>query len=86
LRDATDEMVERSRKVTRSDAVFDLEPDHTPDAPRLRRVSNPTEQHPCSGSTSTSRSCPTRSPTWSGPHVKFHHSKLNFKWSRAAKR
>jgi hypothetical protein len=46
LRDATEEMVERSRKVTRSDTVFDLEPDHRPDAPRLRRVSNPTEQHP----------------------------------------
>ena len=46
LRDATDEMVERSRKVTRSDTVFDLEPDHRPDAPRLRRVSNPTEHHP----------------------------------------
>ena len=29
LRDATDEMVERSRKVTRSDPVFDLEPDHS---------------------------------------------------------
>ena len=36
LRDATEEMVERSRKVTRSDTVFDLEPDHRPDAPRLR--------------------------------------------------
>ena len=39
LRDATEEMVERSRKVARSDTVFDLEPGHRPDAPRLRRVS-----------------------------------------------
>ena len=46
LRDATDELVERSRKVTHSDAVFDLEPDHGPSAPRLRRVRNPIEQHP----------------------------------------
>ena len=34
---ATDEMVERSRELTRSDAVFDLEPDHSAAAPRLRR-------------------------------------------------
>ena len=29
----TDEMVERSRSLTESDAVFDLEPDHTADNP-----------------------------------------------------
>src|ERR1700722_3428904 len=46
LRDATEELVERSRKVTKSDQVYDLEPDHTPQSPRLRRVSNPVEQHP----------------------------------------
>jgi ectoine hydroxylase len=46
LRAATDELVERSRTVTRSDPLFDLEPRHRPEAPRLRRVSNPVEQHP----------------------------------------
>ena len=34
LRAATEEMVERSRKVSVSDKVFDLEPGHTPDAHR----------------------------------------------------
>ena len=46
LRAATDELIERSRKVPGSDKVFDLEPGHTAQAPRLRRVSNPVEQHP----------------------------------------
>ena len=46
LRAATDELIERSRRVSRSDAVWDLEPDHRPDAPRLRRVSAPVDQHP----------------------------------------
>ena len=46
LRDATDELVERSRKVAKSDAVWDLEPDHSPQSPRLRRVSAPVDQHP----------------------------------------
>ena len=42
LRAATEEMVERSRKVTRSDTVFDLEPDHSVgpggDAHRCRQL------------------------------------------------
>ena len=45
LRAATDEMVERSRSVTRSDTVFDLEPDHRADAPRLRRVTPSRGRH-----------------------------------------
>jgi ectoine hydroxylase-related dioxygenase (phytanoyl-CoA dioxygenase family) len=81
LRRATDEMVERGRKVTKSDKIFDLEPDHRPDAPRLRRVSNPVEQH------SAYWDYVTKSPLGDivadlvGPDVKFHHSKLNFKWA-----
>jgi len=46
LRAATDELIERSRKVTKPDAVWDLEPGHRADAPRLRRVSAPVDQHP----------------------------------------
>jgi hypothetical protein len=82
LRDATEEMVERSRKVTRSDKVFDLEPDHRPDAPRLRRVSNPTEQHPVFWEYVNHSVLPDAVADLVGPNVKFHHSKLNFKWSR----
>ena len=39
LRAATDELIERSRAVAKSDVIFDLEPAHRADAPRLRRVS-----------------------------------------------
>ncbi len=82
LRAATEEMVERSRKVTRSDKIFDLEPAHRPEAPRLRRVSNPVEHHPVFWE------YVTRSPLGDivadlvGPNVKFHHSKLNYKWAQ----
>jgi ectoine hydroxylase-related dioxygenase (phytanoyl-CoA dioxygenase family) len=81
LRAATEEMVERSRKVTTSDKIFDLEPAHRPDAPRLRRVSNPVEHHPAFWD------YVIRSPLGDivadlvGPDVKFHHSKLNYKWA-----
>jgi hypothetical protein len=75
-------MVERSRTVTRSDSVFDLEPDHRPDAPRLRRVSNPTEHHPVFWAYVNESVLPDAVADLVGPHVKFHHSKLNFKWSK----
>jgi ectoine hydroxylase-related dioxygenase (phytanoyl-CoA dioxygenase family) len=81
LRAATDELVERSRKVTKSDAVFDLEPAHRADAPRLRRVSNPVEQHPVFWEYCTQSVLPDIVADLVGPDVKFHHSKLNFKWA-----
>lgn len=82
LRDATDEMVERSRKVTKSDTIFDLEPDHRPDSPRLRRVSNPTEHHPVFWDYVNKSVMPDAVADLVGPNVKFHHSKLNFKWKQ----
>lgn len=45
LRRATDEFVEKSRAVTQHTDVFDLEPGHTADNPRLRRLKNPIDQH-----------------------------------------
>ena len=82
LRAATEELVERSRKVTQSDAIFDLEPKHRPDAPRLRRVSNPVEQHPVFWDYCLKSVLPDIVADLVGPNVKFHHSKLNFKWAQ----
>jgi len=45
LRRVTDEFVERSRAVSAHDAIFDLEADHSPQRPRLRRIKNPAQQH-----------------------------------------
>ena len=82
LRAATDELVERSRKVTRSDAVWDLEPDHTPESPRLRRVSAPVDQHPVYWEYVSKSILGDVVADLVGPDVKFHHSKLNFKWAK----
>ena len=46
LIDATNEMVQRARSLRKSNMVFDLEPGHTPDNPRLRRLTSPVEHHP----------------------------------------
>ena len=82
LRAATEEMVERSRKVTKSDKIFDLEPAHRPDAPRLRRVSNPVEHHPVFWEYVTKSPIGDIVADLVGPNVKFHHSKLNYKWAQ----
>lgn len=82
LRAATEELVERSRKVTRSDTIFDLEPTHRPEAPRLRRVSNPVEHHPVFWEYVTKSPLGDIVADLVGPDVKFHHSKLNYKWAQ----
>jgi phytanoyl-CoA hydroxylase len=45
LQRVTDEFVERSREVSEHTDVFDLEPGHTAEAPRLRRLKTPHRQH-----------------------------------------
>ena len=83
LRAATDEMVERSRELlSASDRVFDLEPDHTADAPRLRRVTSPVDQHADYWAYARDSLLADVAADLVGPDVAFHHSKLNFKWAR----
>jgi phytanoyl-CoA hydroxylase len=45
LRRVTDEFVEKSRSISGSDTIFDLEPGHTSENPRLRRLKDPVHQH-----------------------------------------
>ena len=44
MRDATDRLLDQSRDATDHTDVFDLEPDHSKEQPRLRRVKDP-EKH-----------------------------------------
>lgn len=82
LRAASNELVERSRLVTKADKVFDIEPDHRPDSPRLRRVSSPQDQHPVFWELASESILPDIVADLVGPNVKFHHSKLNYKWKK----
>jgi ectoine hydroxylase-related dioxygenase (phytanoyl-CoA dioxygenase family) len=45
LQKVTDAFVEQSRPHTGNTNVFDFEPGHTPDAPRVRRIKSPAAQH-----------------------------------------
>jgi hypothetical protein len=82
LRRVTEEMVERSRAVAKSDAVWDLEPGHTAASPRLRRLSSPNDHHPVYWEYASQSILPDIVADLVGPDVKFHHSKLNFKWAK----
>jgi hypothetical protein len=46
LRTATTAMIDKSRAVTRSDAVWDIDSGHTAESPRLRRLSSMNDHHP----------------------------------------
>ncbi len=81
LRAVTEAMVERSRSVNQSDAIFDLEPLHSADAPRLRRLSSPVEHDPLYWEFTANSVIADIAADLVGPDVKFHHSKLNFKWA-----
>ncbi len=82
LRAVTDEMIEESRGITKSDAVWDLEANHSAEAPRLRRLSSPNDKHPTYWEFASRSTLPDVVADLVGPNVKFHHSKLNFKWAR----
>ncbi len=81
LRDTTDEMIEFSRSITESDAIWDLEKSHSAREPRLRRLTSPNDQHATYWAFASSPLVADIVADLVGPDVKFHHSKLNFKWS-----
>ena len=45
LRKVTDEFLEKSRNVSKHTEIFDLEPGHSQETPKLRRLKNPIEHH-----------------------------------------
>lgn len=82
LRRVTDAFVERSRGVSASDAVFDLDPRHTAAAPVLRRIKNPADNDPLYRWVALDSPIPDIVAELIGPSVRFQHSKLNLKGSR----
>ena len=81
LRAATDAMIEHSRTLAKSDAIFDLEPGHSADNPRLRRLTSPVDQHPDYWNYAHESIMADIVADLVGTDVKYHHSKLNFKWA-----
>jgi|MDTC01.3.fsa_nt_gb ectoine hydroxylase-related dioxygenase (phytanoyl-CoA dioxygenase family) len=96
LNAATDEVVERSRgfsheavrplgQFSEDDPLADklvLAEGHTAEAPMLTRLSAPVDVHPDYWAYSFELAASIASDLL-GPDVRFHHSKLNFKWPGA---
>jgi ectoine hydroxylase len=82
LRSVTTEFVDRSRALTESNVLFDLDTGHTADEPRLRRLSSPTDLHATYWEFASQSEIVDAVVDLIGPNVKFHHSKLNFKAAR----
>jgi len=81
LRSTTNNKIDESKKLTESNDVFDLDTGHSFDKPRLRRLSSPND-HDDNYWKYASEFLPKIIADLVGPNVKFHHSKLNFKWSK----
>ena len=82
LRAVTEEFVDASRALTESTPLYDLEPDHSAEYPRLRRLSAPTDLHPTYWEFASQSVIADVVCDLIGPNVKFHHSKMNFKAPR----
>lgn len=81
LRAASDEFVAESRTLTSSSKKLDLEPDHTADNPRLRRLTSPVEHHPTFAEFTLAGPAADLALDLLGSPARYHHSKLNYKWA-----
>ncbi|CAM4067037.1 phytanoyl-CoA dioxygenase family protein [Bordetella tumulicola] len=85
LRHATEELIEHSRSVTESNSTFVLEEGHSPENPRLHRVSSPQDQHPILWEFMSDPVLTDLVADVVGPDVKFHHAKLNIKSGKGSR-
>jgi phytanoyl-CoA hydroxylase len=83
LRRVTDGFVERSRAVTKSDALFDLDPRHTAASPIVRRIKNPADNDPLYRWVGLESPIVDVVSALLGESIRFHHSKLNLKGRHA---
>ncbi len=74
-----DELVEQSRTVSSHTAVYDLEPEHSPERPLLRRIKAPTNVHPFFDQLMRSDAILDCLEPLIGPNIRFQGDKLNMK-------
>jgi len=73
--------IEESRALTASNDQFDLAPDHTAEKPNIRRLRRAVDWHPDLWAFAMDPAVVDLCADLLGPDVRFHSSKLNFKWS-----
>jgi ectoine hydroxylase-related dioxygenase (phytanoyl-CoA dioxygenase family) len=80
LRSLSAAFLEESRGVTASNAAFDLGPMHRADRPHVRRLRALVDRHPDFWRFANESVLADIAADLVGPDVKFHSSKLNYKW------
>lgn len=73
---------EESRSLGASDDQFDLAPDHSSEKPNIRRLRKAVDQHPELWEFARDPSVADLIADLLGPDIRFHSSKINFKWSQ----
>jgi ectoine hydroxylase-related dioxygenase (phytanoyl-CoA dioxygenase family) len=72
--------LEESRSVTASNEAFDLGPEHGPSRPHVRRLGALVDRHSDFWRFASESVLAEIAADLVGPNVKFHSSKLNYKW------
>lgn len=80
LHELSAEFIERSRTHTASGEIFDLGPQHSADRPHVRRLRALVDRHPDFWQFASDSPLTDIAADLLGPDVKFHSSKLNYKW------
>jgi len=78
---ATQAAVDASRTLNKSNRRYDFEPDHTAQKPRLRRLVSPVDVDETFRHLMLDGLVAKIAMAILGQPARFHHSKLNFKWS-----
>lgn len=80
LVDLSNEFIDLSRTYTQSDETFDLGPSHSTTTPHVRRLRALVDRHPDFWAFASDSPLADIAADLVGPDVKFHSSKLNYKW------
>ena len=81
LQSVAAEFVEESRTVSESNSRFDVEHGHSAETPRLRRLNSPVDLHETFARFALDGPAAELAVQVLGGPVRYHHSKLNFKWA-----
>ena len=80
LRRITEEFVEKSREITEHTDVFDLEPGHSSETPRVRRIKHPASNHPVYDRMLRHDRILDIVTQLLGPNIRYNGHKLNMKY------
>lgn len=79
LREITCDLIDKSREISQSNDVYDLDEGHSPEQPKLTRIKLPTKQHPFYWDVARNSRITEVLRQLLGPNVLLQTSKLNTK-------